>query len=86
MILSGIKPLNQTKFIPEENFLSQFLCILFFCSQMALLCLCAVSAGYYLVLEVKGASKAGLSWENGEVEEDVFNHDPWPGNHPQNSG
>lgn len=30
-------------------------------------------------LEVKGRSKAGLSRENGEVEEDVFNHNPWFG-------
>lgn len=41
-------------------------------SNLTLLCL------QYIIgfMEVKGGSKAGLSQENGEVEEDVFNHDP----------
>lgn len=34
-------------------------------------CVCIIGS-----MEVKGGSKAGVSQENGEMEEDVFNHDP----------
>lgn len=47
-------------------------CILVMHFSFAVPRLCAVFAVLFDPLRLKGGSKAGLSWENGEVEEDVF--------------